>query len=455
MYNTFGRQIKYMLKRKFYDSLLKWKKGENKKALLVKGARQVGKTYIIHEFGTKEYESLIEINFIRSPFMKEIFSADLSAEKIYSNLTLYNPEYKLIEGSTLLFLDEIQECPNARAALKFLTMDGRYDVIASGSLLGLSYKDVPSIPVGYETQMTMYPLDLEEYLWAKGYDAEQINTIGSYCISMTKMPEVLNSRMEELVREYMVVGGMPEAVQTYVDTANFIKVDEIQHQILDSYHDDVSRYADAPDKPKITKCYESIPAQLAKINKKFQFSVVEKGSSSRKFGGSVDWLKDAGMIYICRNVSSPSYPLAAYEDPNFYKVYAADIGLLIAMYGYEMKAAVINNTISGPAKGGIYENFTACQLASKGISLRYFKASNGDIEVEFLTEENGAVVPIEVKAKNGTSTSIKSLLNREDIPKGYKFIFGNIGQAGKMLSLPHCMTMFLPIVPKDSIKTNP
>lgn len=432
-----------MLKRKIYDVLLQWKNRKEKKCLLVKGARQIGKTFIIREFGKTEYENYIEINFLKYPEFKAIFDSALSADVIYANMSLYNPEWKFVTGKTLIFLDEIQECPNARAALKFLTADGRYDVIASGSLLGISFKKVPSIPVGYETQINMYPLDFEEYLWAKGYTEDHITMLHNAFKAQEKINPAVNDTLLRIVREYIAVGGMPEVINVFLNTGNYREVYEMQNMILNSYYDDISQYSEPYEKPKIKKCYLSMPAQLAKENKKFQYSTVEKGTSSRKFGNSIEWLRNAGLIHLCTNVSTPMFPLAAYDNSEYFKAYMSDTGLLTALYGFDLKKSIITNTLSGPMKGGLYENFVAMQLMSKDNVLHYYKAQNGDVEIEFLIEREGQVIPVEVKAGNSSSKSLNIVLKKEDIPFGYKLIAGNTGTAEKKISLPLYMSMFL------------
>ena len=432
-----------MLKRKIYDILLQWKNKKEKKCLLVKGARQIGKTFIIREFGKTEYENYIEINFLKYPEFKAIFDGALTADVIYANMSLYNPEWNFVKGKTLVFLDEIQECPNARAALKFLTTDGRYDVIASGSLLGISFKKVPSIPVGYETQINMYPLDFEEYLWTKGYTEEHIKLLRNAFDTKEKINTAVNDTLLSIVREYIAVGGMPEVINTFLDTENYREVYEMQNMILNSYYDDISQYSEPYEKPKIKKCYQSMPAQLAKENKKFQYSTVEKGTSARKFGNSIEWLRNAGLIHLCTNVSTPTFPLAAYDNSDYFKAYMSDTGLLTALYGFDLKKSIITNTLTGPMKGGLYENFVALQLISKDSHLHYYKAQNGDVEIEFLIEREGQVIPVEVKAGNSSSKSLNSVLKREDIPFGYKLISGNTGSIEKKISLPLYMSMFL------------
>lgn len=432
-----------MLKRKFYDRLIEWKNNKNQSCLLVKGARQIGKTYIIDYFGKNNYASYIYINFIESPQTKDIFNDELSAEEIYKRMTLIMPEIKFVENDTLIFLDEIQECPNARTALKFLAIDGRFDVVASGSLLGISYREVTSIPVGYETQVEMYSLDFEEYLWAIGYEETKIQILKEYFDRQEKVPEAIHKTMMKHLREYITVGGMPAVVNQFIKNKHFGEVQEQQQRILDSYFDDISKYASKTEKPKVKNCYLSVPKQLAKENKKFQFSVVEKKATARKYENSVEWLRDANLVRLCYNVSAPEFPLAAYEKGEQYKMYISDIGLLVALYGFEIKKTIIDDTLGGNAKGGIYENLIADMLTKRGYKLNYYRTDNGSVEVEFLISKDAKIIPIEVKANNGSTVSLNEMLKRADIPYGYKLISGNVDVNEKKIVMPLYMAMFL------------
>ncbi len=432
-----------MLKRKFYDRMVDWKNTKEKSCLLVKGARQIGKTYIIDYFGKENYESYIYINFIEIPQAKDIFSDELTAEEIYKRMTLIFPEIRFIEHNTLIFLDEIQECPNARTALKFLAIDNRFDVIASGSLLGISYREVTSIPVGYETQMEMYSLDFEEYLWAIGYEKESIELLKGYFEKREKVPDAVHETMMKHLREYMTIGGMPAVVNRYLEGKHFGEGQEEQQKILDSYFDDISKYASKTEKPKVKNCYLSVPKQLAKENKKFQFSVVEKKATARKYENSIEWLRDANLVRLCYNVSAPEFPLNAYEREGQYKLYLSDIGLLVALYGFEMKKAIIDDELTGNAKGGIYENLISDMLTKRGYKLNYYRTDNGSVEVEFLISKDAKVIPIEVKANNGSTISLNEMLKRTEIPYGYKLISGNIGVNDKKIVMPLYMAMFL------------
>jgi hypothetical protein len=431
-----------MLKRKFYDYLLSWKNTKKNECLLVKGARQIGKTFIIDKFGKENYKSYIYINFIEEPEYKDIFNDSLSADEIYKKMSVYIMGIRFITNDTLIFLDEIQDCPNARTALKFLAIDGRYDVVASGSLLGINYKEVSSIPVGYERQVKMYSLDFEEYLWAVGMNEEAISYIKDVFDKREKLPIELNNRMFKYLREYMVVGGMPNVVNVFLETNNFYEVQLAQEKIINSYHEDMIKYAPVAEKPKVRKCYDSLIKQLAKENKKFQYSVLEKKSTARKFGNSLDWLLGADIIYKCVNVSTPQFPLKAYECDDFFKIYVNDIGLLVAMYGFEMKQAIINNTLKGPAKGGIYENLIADMLVKNGYDLHYYKL-NDTIELEFLIPYNDKVIPIEVKAGNTATVSLNKYIDEYKPVVAYKFITGNLGVVDNKVTMPLYMAMFL------------
>lgn len=440
-----------MIKRKMYKYLINWKQKKDKSALIIKGARQVGKSYLVREFGRNEYESYIEINFLKNPLYKNIFKGDLSAEEIFKRLSAYIPNLKIIPFKTLLFLDEIQVCAEARTAVKFLVEDGSVDVISSGSLLGLSYledddKNVTeptSLPVGYEEQITMYSLDFEEFLWAKGYNDDAIAYLKDFYISNKEIPKELNDKYLELFREFMIVGGMPEVVQTFIDTNNFQEASKIQGKILADYQDDISKHAKGQEKIKVRQCYDSIPKQLAKEYKKFQYSVVEKGKTSKKYGGSIKWLCDSSLVNKCSNVNEAYIPLLAYEMDDQFKLYLNDTGLLLYLYGPETKLAILNNTLKGNAKGGIYENIISELLLKRGYKLYYYKTQNSSMEIEFVIEKNGEVIPIEVKAGNDSTPSLNSFINKYHPKVSYKFVNGNVGFLDGKKTLPHYMVMFI------------
>ncbi len=442
------------MKRKMYDEMLAWKearrKGGLRKCLLLLGARQVGKSFLVRAFGNKEYASFIEIDFFRNRELKKIFDGDLSPEEVYKRLSVNISGVRLIPGDTLLFLDEIQCCGNARTALKFLAEDMRFDVVASGSLLGLSYGEdaddsvefPASLPVGYEHQLTMYSLDFEEFLWAYGYDEETIRQLKEYVMSEETIPLSVHERFEGLFREFMVVGGMPEVVSDFAVNKDFSRVFDIQKSLVDQYQDDISKHAKGLEKQAVRRCYDAVPRQLAKEIKKFQYSTVEKGQTRRKYGSSVKWLKDSGLVNVCTNVSEPLIPLMANEKEEQFKLYLNDTGLLTALYGFETKKAIINDTIRGNARGGVYENIIAESLVKRGYSLHYFKPDD-NTELEFLIEKDGEVVPVEVKAGNTASRSLKRFIEKYHPEIAYKLISGRNGRSDEKWTLPHYSVIFL------------
>lgn len=432
-----------MLKRKFYDTLVEWKKKKSRECLLVKGARQVGKTFIIDKFGKENYKSYIYINFIQEPSLKKIFEGSLEAQDIYKKISLYLENVEFVDKNTLIFLDEIQDCPNARTALKFLAIDDRFDVIASGSLLGINYKEIASIPVGYERQVEMFSLDFEEFLWAVGKSEEAIQILREYFDKKEKVPDFINDQYLMLLREYIAIGGMPEVVNAFVKTSNYGVAHETQLSILQSYRADINKYASIPERQKINDCFESIPRQLAKEYKKFQYKTIEHGATSKKYANSINWLFDAALTRACKNVSIPQIPLVAYDISDQFKIYMNDTGLLTCMYGWDTQHLILTNELTGPAKGGIYENVVADILTKNGYKLFYYKPENSSQEIEFLLEKHGSVVPVEVKAGNNATVSLNKFIAKYEPNVAYKLISGNLGQDGKKITLPLYMAMFL------------
>ena len=437
------------LRRFFYDQLVDWKNSKGRECLLVKGARQVGKTYIIRKFGRENYAKFIEINFAKEPNLISAFGGNLDAGTIFSAISALRRDFDIVPGKTLLFLDELQDCPNARTAFKFLAEDGRCDVVASGSLLGIKYKyrkrkermEPKSIPVGYERQMTMYSLSFEEFLWANGITEDLIKRIKGHFERREIVPDVFNDRLNRLVREYIVVGGMPEVVSDYVENHHFGRVQTMQEKLLAAYVDDIHKYAEPVDVPKIEGCFRAVPRTLAKENRKFKYGEVEKGGSARKFFSCVEWLKDAWLAAMAECVSEALPGLSAYVREDWFKLYLSDIGLLSSVYGMLVKSEILQGTLAGTVKGGVYENFVATVLQRNGHPLRYYRKDES--EVEFLVETSAGVVPVEVKAQTGRTLSLDKLLNRPQVPFGYKLTGGNVGVSGKKITLPHYMAMFI------------
>ena len=425
-----------MLRRKIYDKLLAWKNNKGKKdAILLRGVRQCGKTYIVREFGKREYKNFIEINFIERPDMQAVFSGNLDVDNMVQQIKLSMPGCQFIPGETLLFLDEIQDVPNARTSLKFWTQDGRFDCIASGSLLGMDYKNEVSIPVGYEQQLIMRTLDFEEFIWALGAEVNLKEMLAPYVDGAKRVPEAMHNSLNKYLQEYMVVGGLPEVVDTYIATKDFYQVHLLQEKILRDYQDDIAKYALNQDKIKAKQCFLSIPRQLSKENHKFQYSVVEKKATARKFTSSLDWLHNAGLIDFAYNVNSPWFPLKAHVKENQFRVYLCDIGLLVAMYGYQLKIALLSDALEGPAKGGIYESLVADILAKRGEELYYYKKEDSTLEIEFILERDCKLVPVEVKARKGSTRSLNELLKMDNIERGYKLTAQNNGVVEKKITL--------------------
>lgn len=443
-----------MLKRRIYDDLLNWKKERHseraEKCLLIKGARQVGKTYIIDKFGRNEYRSFLHIDFFRQPDLKSIFDGSLEPDEILKRITAYVRDFVLIPGDTLIFLDEIQCCGNARTAIKFLAQDFRFDVISSGSLLGLTYgeddddsTETPaSIPVGYESRITMHSLDFEEFLWAIGYQSNAIAILRDYYLTGETIPTVIHDKYEALFREYMVVGGMPEVVADFADHRDFNRVDRIQRDILAKYRDDIAKHAKGKEKQLVRMCYDAIPKQLAKEQKKFQYSTVEPGKTRKKYGGSIQWLIDSAMVNACYHIREPYLPLPANANEDQFKLYFNDTGLLCCHYGFDTKLAVLNDTIFGSARGGIYENVIAESLIKRGYTLYYFEPDSTH-ELEFLLEKDGTVIPVEVKAGNRATPSLNQYIEKYHPVSAYKLTNSQNGRVDVKITLPHYMVMFL------------
>ena len=433
-----------MLRRKIYDKLLAWKNNKGKKdAILLRGVRQCGKTYIVREFGKREYKNFIEINFIERPDMQAVFAANLDVDNMVQQIKLSMPGCQFIPGETLLFLDEIQDVPNARTSLKFWTQDGRFDCIASGSLLGMDYKNEVSIPVGYEQQLIMRTLDFEEFIWALGAEVNLKEMLAPYVDGAKRVPEAMHNSLNKYLQEYMVVGGLPEVVDTYIATKDFYQVHLLQEKILRDYQDDIAKYALNQDKIKAKQCFLSIPRQLSKENHKFQYSVVEKKATARKFTSSLDWLHNAGLIDFAYNVNSPWFPLKAHVKEDQFRVYLCDIGLLVAMYGYQLKIALLSDALEGPAKGGIYESLVADILAKRGEELYYYKKEDSTLEIEFILERDCKLVPVEVKARKGSTRSLNELLKMDNIERGYKLTAQNTGVVEKKITLPLYMAAII------------
>jgi len=385
-----------MLRRKILERLIEWKNSPYRVALLVKGARQVGKTTSVREFGRAHYDSFIEINFEQSPLTRRAFDGNLDARTIILNLSAmgYGP---FIEGKTLVFFDEIQSCPNARTAIKFLVEDGRFDYIESGSLLGLNNKDVSSYPVGFEEQLAMFPLDFEEFLWAQRITQDVIDTTQNSYKNTKPVPDFLHEQLMKLYREYMIAGGMPGAVNAFLANDDFSQTLRVHRIILGSYRDDIAKYA-GKEKDKAKAVFDAIPEQLSKKNKRFILASLEKGASNRKYEQATMWLHDAGIAYHCFNTTALELPLSFSVKRNLYKLYMLDTGLFCAMTMDGIQNAVLSGDIR-INEGAVAENTVAAELVKRSIPLYYYDKKSR-MELDFVFQDRGGLSVIEVKSGN-------------------------------------------------------
>lgn len=436
-----------MLQRKITAYLESWKDTAGHKPLILKGCRQCGKTFSVLSFGKEHYKNVVYINFFENPIYSTAFSGSLEVDHLIMMISAMLKTGAVFEaGQTLLILDEIQECPEARTALKFFQMDGRFDVIGTGSLLGVQGygKEPRSIPVGYETVVDMYPLDFEEFLWANGITPQMIDLLRSCLNAASPVPEALHRRMRELMLQYTVVGGMPDVVQTFVSTKQMDRVLQLQRDIVRSYEDDMVKYAEKKDKALIKQCFQSIPKQLSKENKKFQYSKVQKGTTAAKFAGSLQWIEDAGIISRCYNLSLPELPLAGNALEDIFKVYMKDMGLFVSMLEDGTQFDILQGNLFG-YKGAIFENLVADFFAKMGRKLYYYHKDSG-LEIDFVIRWRGACVLVEAKAVTGNIKSAKTILNHPEkyhVDQAIKLGDYNVGQEGKILTLPMYMGFLL------------
>lgn len=436
-----------LLKRKIEQDLIKWKNTKNHKPLIVKGCRQCGKTYSVKKFAEENYKYVVYINFFSNPDYMSVFSGSLEVDNLTMMMSaLLGPNVMFVPNETVIILDEIQECPEARTALKFFKTDGKYDVIGTGSLLGVKGygKEPKSVPVGYETVITMYPLDFEEFLWANGINEMLIEKLKEHLIAKTPVEEALHNRYRQLLLQYVAVGGMPDVVQTFVDTKQMNTVLQMQRDIVRSYEDDMVKYANSKDKALIKECFQSIPKQLAKENKKFQYSVIKKGSTASRFAGSLQWIEDAGIITRCYNLFATELPLEGNANKDIFKVYMVDTGLFISMLEDGTQFDVLSGNLLG-YKGAIFENLMADFFTKMGRKLYYFHKDSG-LEIDFFIRYKGKCTPIEVKATQGNTKSLKTVLKNTEVyhlDSAIKLGDYNIGEENNILTLPLYMGFLL------------
>lgn len=435
-----------LLKRKIDKYLTDWKNRPDRKPLIIKGARQIGKTRSVEWFASQIYASVIEINFIEQKKYREIFNDGFEVDAILKNISLLNPELKFIPGNTIFFFDELQACPNCATSLKFFKLDGRFDVICSGSLMGISYREIESNSVGYKEDYEMHSMDFEEFLWAMGYNDEFTADLLSHMLDVRPLSELQMDTLMSLFRDYVIIGGMPEVVSTYVRNKNFSGTLDIQRQLLKDYEEDITKYVEGLDKAKVKAVYNHISTFLAKENKRFQITKIARNARNRDYMGCVEWLADAGVVNVCYCLNQPELPLKGNYDPKMYKIYFKDTGLLIASLDEEAQEDLRANKNFGTYKGAIYENIVGDMLVKQGYRLFYYHSDKPALEMDFFIRDADSLIPVEVKTNDGATASLNRLLNDDkynDVKYGIKLGYRNIGFNGKFYTFPYFLTFLL------------
>lgn len=435
-----------LLKRKIDSYLQSWKTSLGKKPLIVNGARQIGKTRSIEWFAKNNYGHVVQINFVEQPKYKGIFDDGFEVDSIIKNISLLNPDYEFVANDTLLFFDELQACPNCATALKFFKIDGRYDVICSGSLMGINYREIESNSVGYKEDYEMHSMDFEEFLWAKGYSEDFVEGLYRHMHELKPFSQLQLDVLFGLFREYVTLGGMPEVVNTYIRNNNFSGTLELQRQLLKDYEEDITKYVEGLDKAKVKAIYNHISTFLAKENKRFQITKVARNARNRDYVGCVDWLADAGVINVCYCMNYPELPLKGNYDPKLYKIYFKDTGLLIASLDEEAQDDLRANKNLGTYKGAIYENIVGDMLVKQGYGLFYYSSDKPALEMDFFVRDADSLIPVEVKAMDGATASLNNLVKDDkypDVKYGIKLGYKNVGFNGKFYTFPYFLTFLL------------
>ena len=431
--------------RKIDKAFVDWKAEKVRLPILLNGARQVGKTESVRHFARAAYGNFIEVNFIKQPEFKGILKDGYSPDAVIKRMSMIDPSLRFPPGDTLLFFDEIQEFPDIATTLKFFHEDGRFDVIISGSLLGIHYKRISSIAVGFKKDMQLRSFDFEEFLHARGYDDDFLGRIFSHMIDCVPFDQLEEKVLHGLFMDFCIIGGMPKVVAQFISSGTFAGTLDTQRGILNDYRDDVRKYAVGMDQTRILNVFDNIAPQLAKENKKFQVSKVSRNARFTDYRGCVEWLKDAGIVNLCHAMTFPELPIKGNYDADKYKIYMADTGLLVAMLDDEAQRDMRANENLGVYKGGLYENIVGDALAKQGYELVYFKREDSTLEEDFFVRTANNLVPVEVKAKSGCSQSLRNLIKSDhyaDISWGIKFHGGNIGFSNNVLTLPY-YTAFL------------
>ena len=433
------------LRRKLDDYLRNWRAAEERYPLIVRGARQVGKTASILEFARQNYEHVVYINFVEQPAYRQILADGYGTAEVIRNISRINPEFVFAPG-TLLVFDEMQAFPDMATTLKFFKLDGRFDVICSGSLLGLNYHAIESNSVGYKTDVTLHSLDFEEFLWAKGYDDDFVTDMLSHMVEERPFRELEHRLLHRLFLDYCILGGMPAVVRTYIDRGTFEGTLAMQRQLLLDYEEDIRKYAVGLDQGRILRVFRQIPVQLARENKKFQISKVARGARFKDYFGCIEWLADAGIINVCHALLTPELPLRGNYDAAKYKLYYADTGLLVASLDDETQTELRANGNLGVYKGALYENLVGEALKKCGYDLFYYKRENSTLEEDFFVRDQHSLVPVEVKATNNKAKSLATLVRSThypDIHYGIKLCAANIGQVDNIYTFPYYCTFLL------------
>lgn len=435
------------LRRKIDKYLIEWKSDLERKPLIVKGCRQIGKTESIRHFAkVAKYESIIEINFVKEEKYKKITIDGYEVNAIIKNISLLDPSKKFIVGNTLIFFDEITEFPEIATSLKFFKEDGRFDVICSGSMLGVNYNKIESNSVGYKTDYEMYSMDFEEFLWAKGYDDNVIEDMLCHMKKFTPFNELEMSLFNGMFLDYVILGGMPAVVKEYIKKGTFEGSLDTQHQLIADYKEDIRKYAQGLDQTRILNVFNSVASQLAKENKKFQISKLEHGARFRDYRGCAEWLVDAGIVNACYCLEFPELPLSGNCDTDKFKLYFADTGLLVSLLDEESQVDLRANKNLGVYKGALYENIVSEALVKSGYKLYYYKREDGTLEEDFFIRSTDNLIPVEVKARSGKSKSMRTLITSdkyEDVAYGFKLSTNNIGYSDKIYTFPYFCTFLL------------
>lgn len=432
-----------MIKRKIEKELQRFYESSDKKALLITGARQVGKTYIIRDFAEKHYESVVEINFLQNRSAQSLFENAKSSDELLLRLSAV-ADSPLIPGKTLVFLDEVQACKEIVTAIKFLVEEGSYRYILSGSLLGIELKDIRSVPVGYMDIAEMYPLDFEEFAVANGVSERVISSLKKSFLEKMPVDKFVHEKMLALFELYLIVGGMPSAVNKYLETNNLQEVVREQASIVALYKMDISQY-DPKRKHYISEIFDMIPSELNAKNKRFILKNLNENFKLSRYTNNFIWLKDAGVALPTFCVSEPTVPLKLSQSTNLFKLFLSDVGLLASMYMNGIQIKILNHE-KDINYGSIYENAAAQELKAHGFELYYFN-SRKQGELDFLIERNGEVLPIEIKSgKDYTRhAALTSVMENPDyaIPEAYVFQNDNVKNVGKITYYPIYMLMFL------------